>query len=103
MAGLAIWSGMHEDPVLPIKRQLVAELVRILDGQSQLFAGADIGADQSTVSRIRSGKLERFSIDTLVRYLDRVTRRVVVTVEWNGRGGPRIPRRGTEGRPLSRT
>jgi predicted XRE-type DNA-binding protein len=87
------------DPVPEIKRQLAAQLVRVLDGWSQPIAADSIEADCATVSRLRNGRLERYSVDTLLRFLANVDRRVVFTLEWTGKDSIFTPPPGVDGRP----
>jgi hypothetical protein len=81
---------MHPvDPIPELKRQAAAALVPLLDGSANDVA-ALIGTDQPRVSDIRRGKLERFSLETLIRYLVRRRCRVELHISRerpNFRGG----------------
>ena len=52
-----------------LKQQLARELCAILDGHSQINAGAILRVHQSEMSHLRNGHLRRFSIARLVRYI----------------------------------
>ena len=65
-----LWAMPYVDPIPELKRQAAAALVPLLAGNADDVA-ALIGTDQPRVSDIRRGKLERFSLETLIRYLVR--------------------------------
>ena len=70
-----------DDPIPALKRQLGAEIARLIaDGNAWEIAVA-IGTDQPRVSELRRGKLERFSLETLIRYAHRLRRLTVITFE----------------------
>lgn len=51
-----------------LKRQVGAEIARLIaDGNAHDMA-ARIGTDQPRISELRRGKLDRFSLETLIRY-----------------------------------
>ena len=60
------------DPIPELKRQAAAALVPLLAGNADDVT-ALIGTDQPRVSDLRRGKLKRFSLETLIRYLARRT------------------------------
>ena len=64
------------DPIPELKRQLAAELVALMADMNLDDAGAWIRADRWRVADIRAGRLERFSLETLIRFATRL-RRVV--------------------------
>jgi predicted XRE-type DNA-binding protein len=71
------------DPIPALKRQLGAELARALDGWRAADICDRIGTDPPRISDLRRGRLARFSLETLIRYMTRLRRRVdlIVTVE----------------------
>ena len=71
------------DPIPQLKRDAAAALVALLDGWNAQDVAVLIGTDQPRISDLRRGKLERFSLETLIRYLARFRRRVelLITVE----------------------
>ena len=68
------------DPVVALKEQLRAYLVDALEGWSQVNAGAWLGTDQPRVSDLRRGRLDRISLELLVRFAARIKRRVELTI-----------------------
>jgi predicted XRE-type DNA-binding protein len=70
------------DPVPALKEQLARIIVERLDGWSQAYAGAFIRADQSRFSNLRTGRLDRFSLQQLVRFAARVGGQTSLTVTW---------------------
>src|SRR5437868_11822648 len=68
------------DPIPNLKAQLRQAVVDALDGWSQVNAAWWIGSDQGRVSDLRRNKLERFSVEQLIRFLSRVDRRVELVV-----------------------
>jgi predicted XRE-type DNA-binding protein len=74
--------GLPDSDADYIKAHLAADLIRIMR-QRKLTAVAvsrQTGATEADISRIRSAELGRFSIDRLVRILNRLDRHVSVTV-----------------------
>ena len=69
----------YVDPIPELKRQAAAALVPLLEGNADDVA-AVIGTDQPRISDIRRGKLERFSLETLIRYLTRLRCRVTLEI-----------------------
>ena len=71
------------DPIPQLKRDAAAALVALLDGWNAQDGAVLIGTDQPRISDLRRGNLERFSLETLIRYLARFRRRVqlLITVE----------------------
>ena len=74
---------IHDDPIPALKQQLGAELARLLAGWRASDICDRIGTEAARISDLRRGRLERFSLETLIRYLTRLRRRVdlVVAVE----------------------
>lgn len=52
-----------------LKEQLANELLDLLDGWDQTEAGALVGLRQPDISRLRAGRLERFSVGRLLRLI----------------------------------
>jgi hypothetical protein len=67
------------DPIPDLKRRAAAALVPLLQGNAHDVA-AGIGTDQPRISDLRRGKLERFSLETLIRYLVRSRQRVELQI-----------------------
>ena len=70
----------RRDPIPALKHQLGAELARLLIGWNADDVGVLIGTDRPRISELRRGKLDRFSLETLIRYLARLQHRVDVSV-----------------------
>jgi predicted XRE-type DNA-binding protein len=68
------------DPVPELKRLLGEEIRRRIDGWRTADIAVHLGTDQPRLSDIRRGKLERFSLETLVRFVTRLRCRVEVRV-----------------------
>lgn len=84
------------DPIPELKRQLGAAIAPLVSGWNSDDIAAFIGTDRARVSELRRGKLDRFSLETLIRYLDRLRRDVElrVTVRAYPRRDARAPRPG---------
>src|SRR5262245_47522311 len=57
----------HPDPVPEMKRAVAAAIVAKLDGWTQEKAAALLRTNQPRVSNLRTGNLDRFSLEQLVR------------------------------------
>ena len=73
---------MHpDDPIPELKRQLGAELARLIETDNTWDIAVAMGTDPPRVSEIRRGKLDRFSLETLIRYAHRLRRKTVISFE----------------------
>jgi predicted XRE-type DNA-binding protein len=70
------------DPIPPLKQRLATLLVERLEGWSGEWAGHLIGADQPRMSDLRNNRLTVFSLDRLVRFVERVGGDVTIDVAW---------------------
>jgi predicted XRE-type DNA-binding protein len=70
----------YVDPIPELKAQAARELVKLLEGWNSQFVAAEIGTDAPRISDIRRGKLQRFSLETLIRYITRLKMRVELRV-----------------------
>lgn len=68
------------DPVPDLKERFAREIVEVIEGWTQWNAALLLHTDQPRVSDLRRGKLERFSLEQLIRMLARINRRVDVTI-----------------------
>jgi predicted XRE-type DNA-binding protein len=75
----------REDPIPPLKRQLAQLVVERIDGWSQIYAAELLGTDQPRLSDLRRGRLDRFSLEQLIRFVSRVYGQVEIRVEWQRR------------------
>ena len=71
----------HDDPIPELKRQVAAELVRQLQGSgpSEIYFWIEI--DQPRVSDLRRGRLERISLERLIRWLRRTGHMVELSIK----------------------
>jgi predicted XRE-type DNA-binding protein len=76
---------MSADPVPPLKQQLAQLLVERVAGWSQIYAADLLGTDQPRVSDLRRGRLDRISLEQLVRLLERVGGSIELQVSWSSR------------------
>jgi predicted XRE-type DNA-binding protein len=73
------------DPISPLKEQLARELVARLDGWRQDYAASFVGTDPSRISNLRNGRLTRFSLERLIRFIARDHGAVTLQVTWKSR------------------
>ena len=77
----------NNDPIPGLKREagvILAELLRNGNGDN---LGARLGTDRFRVADLRRGRLERFSLETLLRFLVRAGMRVELSVTERHRDG----------------
>lgn len=74
--------GLRDPDTKLIKANLAAEIIRVLRERelSNVAAAERAGVAETDISRIRNADLNRFTIDRLVRILNRLDRRVDVVV-----------------------
>jgi predicted XRE-type DNA-binding protein len=70
----------YPDPIPALKQQLGAELAVLLEGWNADDVAELIGTDRPRISELRRGKLDRFSLETLIRYVSRLRRRVDLVI-----------------------
>lgn len=80
----------ENDPIPALKQQLRDELIAVLGKWNQHVGAAAIGADQPRMSDLVRNRLERFSLETMVRFLTRLDLRVDLTVVRLHPSSPRI-------------
>jgi predicted XRE-type DNA-binding protein len=68
------------DPIPELKRQIGAELAVLLARWNADDVAVLIGTDRPRISELRRGKLGRFSLETLIRYVTRLRHRVELNV-----------------------
>lgn len=74
------------DPVFVLKQQLAREICSLVQPVHQSVAAFTLDIDQPLVCRLRHGRVERVSLDRLIRILHRIGRPVTITVGT----GPRL-------------
>ena len=74
-----------DDPIPALKQQLAQLLVERVEGWSQMYAAHLLGIDQPRLSNLRRGRLERFSLEQLIRFVIRVEGTVELQVKWTNR------------------
>ena len=75
----------RDDPIPALKQQLAELVVARARGWSQAHAACFLGTDQRRVSDLRHGRLDRFSLEQLIRFVTRVDGDVAIRVEWPAR------------------
>ena len=73
------------DPIPALKKQLAGHLVDRLAGWRQDYAASFIGTDAPRISNLRNGRLERFSLEQLIRFVTRDHGEVTLSVTWKSR------------------
>ncbi len=68
------------DPIMPLRRQLAAEIVRSLGPNSHYLLAPRCGIPQPRMSELSRGKVERCSIEWLIRRIYRLNGSVTITV-----------------------
>ena len=96
------------DPIPALKVHLARILVERLDGWSQVNAAAFMGTDQPRMSDLRNGRLDRISLEQLIRFTSRLFGDVTLQITWvprnfRQRPGTGIPGVGGREPPLPRS
>jgi predicted XRE-type DNA-binding protein len=68
------------DPIMALRRQLAAEIVRSLGPNSHYLLAPRCGIPQPRMSQLSRGKVDRFSIEWLIRRIYRLNGSVAITV-----------------------
>jgi predicted XRE-type DNA-binding protein len=76
---------MSDDAVPTLKQQLAQHLIGRLAGWSQAHAAVLVRTDQPRISDLRRGRLDRVSLEQLVRFLGRVGGSIELQVSWSSR------------------
>jgi predicted XRE-type DNA-binding protein len=71
---------MYVDPIPELKREPAAELVRVITGWNRANVAVLMHTDPARVSDLRHGRLDRFSVESLLRFLARMCHHVEVSV-----------------------
>jgi predicted XRE-type DNA-binding protein len=82
---LRSWFMLRNDPIPALKQQLAAELLRLMQGWRTTELRARMRIDQPRISDLRRGRLDRFSLDRLVRLVHDLDHRVELSVKPNER------------------
>jgi predicted XRE-type DNA-binding protein len=77
--------GRIADPIPPLKEQLARELVARVDGWTLEYAASFLGTDAPRMSNLRRGRLERFSLEHLIRLVTQDHGTVALEVTWSSR------------------
>lgn len=92
------------DPLPALKAQLYRELRQAIDRWDTPELCYFLRIDQPRVSNLRGGRIERFSVEQLIRFLERMDYEVTVSVRERrrcfrqaGRSGADAPGAGTGG------
>ena len=70
----------RRDPIPALKQQLGAEARAAAHRLERRRCRVLIGTDRPRISELRRGKLDRSSLETLIRYLGRLQHRVDISV-----------------------
>ncbi len=76
-----------DDPIPYLKEQLRDEIVALVGDWDQYVAAGRLGTDQPRMSDLKRGRLERFSLEKLIRLLANIDQSVEITIV----GPTRIP------------
>lgn len=76
---------IERDPVPTLKRELARLLVDRLDGWSQENAAHLLRIDQPRISDLRNQRLQRFSLQQLMRFVYRLDGMLSIQLTWIGR------------------
>jgi predicted XRE-type DNA-binding protein len=79
MVSRPTYTMRDHDPVPALKSQLAAELQGAIDGWETQELIYFLRVDQPRVSNLRNGRVERFSLEQLIRFLARMRIDVRVT------------------------
>ena len=71
---------MINDPIPGLKEQLRQAILAAVGRMNQTVAARIVGVHEARMSNIELGRLERFSVQKLIRLLARLNRRVDLTV-----------------------
>src|SRR5688572_17925953 len=69
------------DPIPDLKEQVGAEIAKRIAHRRQEHVACELETDQPRVSDLKYGKLGRFSLETLIKYVSRLRCRITLTVE----------------------
>jgi predicted XRE-type DNA-binding protein len=72
--------GMLEDPIPALKERLAKLIIEEIHEPNIYTAGTILGLDQPRMWDFYHGRLERFSVQKLIRILARINRRVDITI-----------------------
>ncbi|MEO7520673.1 MAG: XRE family transcriptional regulator, partial [Gemmatimonas sp.] len=78
------------DPIPALKQQLRDDLVALIGEWEQSVAAGAIKTDQPRMSDLERNRLERFSLETLIRFVTRVECRVDLKVVRLSVSSPRM-------------
>ena len=70
----------HDDPIPALKRQLGVELQRLLRDWNADDIAFIMGTDRWRIADLKRARLERFSLERLIRFLARLDYRVDMAV-----------------------
>jgi predicted XRE-type DNA-binding protein len=68
------------DPIPQLKRETASALAERIAHRSAHDVAVLLGTDAQRVMEIRRGKLDRFSLETLIRYVTRLGQHVSLTI-----------------------
>lgn len=80
----------ENDPIPALKQQLRDELIALIGNWNQYVAARVIGTDQPRMSDLLRNRLDRLSLETLIRFVTRADCRVELKVVMLRPSGPRV-------------
>jgi predicted XRE-type DNA-binding protein len=69
-----------KDPIPDLKEQLLREIISLVGSWDQYVAAGRLGIDQPRMSDLKRGRLERFSLERLIRLLASIDQSVEIAV-----------------------
>ena len=85
---------LETDPIPPLKAQLYSELRGAIDQWETAELCYFLRVGQPRVSNLRSGRIERFSVEHLIRFLERMNYEVTLSVRERRRSFRPVARSG---------
>ena len=87
MPDAALSSRMrHDDPIPELKRDAAAKLVAQIQHWNATVIAVSMRTDQPRISDLRRGHLDRFSLETLIRFLARLDCTIELKITYPTRG-----------------
>ena len=70
------------DPIPRLKAEVAAKIVEKLERWAQVWAADLIATDQPRMSDLRNGRLERFSLERLLRFASKLHCDITINIVW---------------------
>lgn len=79
---VAVTDVAHPDPVPLLKKELARAILDRMADAPELLLARRLRVDQPRASNLRGGRLERFSLQQLVRFAARVDGDITISITW---------------------